>query len=62
MNCVVFFYILKFNWIVKDDDDDDEKVFDYGFKLFFFLLVVGKGKLFLFNMILCMFIKLVKIL
>lgn len=52
-------YIPKLNWIVKDDDDD-KKVLDYGSKLFPFLLVAGKGKLFLFNMTLCMFTKLAK--
>lgn len=57
MNCVAFSYIPKLKWIVKDDDDDDddEKVLDYGSKLFPFLLVAGKGKLFL-----CMFTKLAK--
>lgn len=61
MNCVAFSYIPKLKWIVKDDDDDDdEKVLDYGSKLFPFLLVAGKGKLFLFNMTLCMFTKLAK--
>lgn len=57
MNCLAFSYIPKLNWIVKDDD---EKVLDYGSKLFPFLLVAGKGKLFLFNMTLCMFTKLAK--
>lgn len=62
MNCVAFSYIPKLKWIAKDDadDDDDEKVLDYGSKLFPFLLVAGKGKLFLFNMTLCMFTKLAK--
>lgn len=59
MSCLAFSYIPKLNWIVKDDDDD-EKVLDYGSKLFLFLLVAGKGKLFLFNMTLCMFTKLAK--
>lgn len=59
---ISFSYIPKLNckWIEEEEEDDDEKVLHYSSKLFSFLLGAGKGKLFLFNMTLCMFTKLAK--